>query len=224
MSHADLTRFAQLEFNTAAVELTKLSPQEAQIRCYGRLDEAMRQATLSATVSVACRAGCSYCCHYKIEAKPVEVLALKQYVVNHLKPEQIKLIMAQAKHNIKEAKGLSHSEQLLINQRCAFLLDNQCSVYPARPSNCRIYHAVEVEPCQQAFEEPTSNATPSMIGNLKDAGGGTAEGFEQATRAQGIDTRLYDLSTAFVEAMQNPTVAKRLKSGKKTFVTAKVIE
>jgi Fe-S-cluster containining protein len=222
MPLADLNRYAQTEFNTAVPELRARPVHEAQLRFYQRLNEALGVATAASTQALACKAGCDYCCHYKIEVTPAEVLTIQQHVVRHFKPEQIQQVMAQARRNVAEAKGLSRQAQTGINQRCAFLLNQQCSIYEVRPSNCRSYHATDVKVCKASFHQPDVILPKIQVEAIEDAGGGLASGFEQAMDSLGMDSKLYDFSSAFVEAMGSPTLAQRIKSGKKAFVKAKL--
>jgi Fe-S-cluster containining protein len=224
MSNADLHRHAQTEFNTALPELKSLSVTEAQVRFYRRLNDALNAATAASAQTLACRAGCDYCCHYKIEVTPAEVLTIQQHVVRHFKPEQIQQVMAQARRNVAEAKGLSRQAQTAINQRCAFLLNQQCSIYEVRPANCRSYHATDVKVCEASFNQPEVILPKIQVEAIEDAGGGLSSGFEQAMGSLGMDSKLYDFSSAFVEAMGSPTLNQRIKSGKKAFTKAKLAD
>jgi Fe-S-cluster containining protein len=224
MSNADLLRHAQNEFNTAVPQLKALPVTEAQVRFYQRLSDALGAATAASAQALACKAGCDYCCHYKIEVTPAEVLTIQQHVVRHFKPEQIQQVMAQARRNVAEAKGLSRQAQTGINQRCAFLLNQQCSIYEVRPSNCRSYHATDVKVCEASFNQPDKIIPKVQVEAIEDAGGGLASGFEQAMGTLGMDSKLYDFSSAFVEAMGSPTLAQRIKSGKKAFLKAKLAD
>lgn len=217
-------RLAQAEFNLATTELAKLPPQEALIRFYRRHDVIVDSATATTSTKVACRSGCSYCCYYKVEALAIEVLAIQQFVINRFSPEQIRQIMEQANRNVDDTKGLSYKEQLAINQRCPFLLNDQCSVYSIRPSKCRNFHSTNVQTCKDSYEQPKNLDIPtSYDAEVFVAGNGTATGFEEAAKSAGYDPRVYDLNSAFIEAMQNPKIGKRLKSGKKAFLSAIIV-
>ncbi len=224
MPLADLNRYAQIEFNTAVPELKTLPVQEAQLRFYKRLNEALSTVIEASPQAIACKAGCDYCCHYKIEVSAAEVLTIQQHVVKHFRPEQIQQVLAQARHNVAEAKGMSRKEQTATNQRCAFLLNQQCSIYDVRPANCRNFHATDAKTCQTLFEQPDLIQPKVLVESIEDAGGGLASGFEQAIGAAGLDNKVYDFSSAFIEAMSSPNLAKRLKSGKKAFLKAKQVD
>lgn len=222
MSTFTIDEFSESEFRAANEDLRRSSPQEATLRFYRRQDVAIAAAIAGASTKPACRAGCSYCCYYKVVAKASEVVAIHQYVVTRFKPEEIAAAVRQAEQNVDEVKGLTHAEHLAVNQRCPFLIDEKCSVYAVRPSKCRSFHAADVEGCKLSYENPTDLSIPnSYVPEVFAAANGIAEGFNAALEQTGLDFRTYDLNSAFLEAMQNSSVAKRLKSGKKAFLSAK---
>ena len=225
MFERDLYRFAESEFGTASSELAKRSPVEALVSFYRRHDSAVAKAIEASPSKPACHSGCSYCCYYKVEARAVEVLAIHQYVLAKFKPELIQEVLKQANQNVAEARSMTHLEHLATNQRCPFLINNQCSIYSVRPSKCRNFHAADLQGCKDSYEQPTNLSIPnSYIPGVFLAANGVTEGFERATEESGIDPRVYDLNSALVEIFQNPKVGKRLRSGKKAFISAKVVE
>ncbi len=225
MNEQRMYQFAQSEFESASQALAKLSPQEALIGFYRRLDAAVAKAIEESSVKPACRAGCSFCCYYKVEARAVEVLAIREYVLAKFKPELIQAIVEQANRNVAEAKTLTHIEHLATNQRCPFLVDDKCTVYSVRPSKCRNFHAADMQGCKDSYDQPTNLSIPnSYIPEVFDAANGITQGFEGATEHAGLDPRVYDLNSAFIEALKNPQTSKRLRSGKKAFLSATVIQ
>lgn len=210
-----LEEFASAEYSTACTDLSRISPQEAVIKFYARQDSAIKTSTDRSLTKPACRSGCSYCCYYKVVAKAVEVIAIQQFVVSRFKPEQLTAAIAQAERNVAEASGLSHAEHLALNQQCPFLLEDKCSIYLVRPSKCRSFHASDVEGCRVSYEDPQCTVPNSYILEVFEAANGVSEGFNAAIRKSGVDSRTYDLNSAFLDAMQNSGASKRLKGGKR---------
>ena len=210
---------------TATKELAKFLPQRVLIGFYQRLDAALSKAIEESFVKPACRVGCSFCCYYKVEARAVEVLEIRDYVLMKLKPEQIRAIVEQANRNVEEAKALTPSEHLVTNQRCPFLVNDQCVVYSVRPSKCRNFHAADMQGCKESYEQPTNLSIPnSYIPMVFFVANGITQGFEAAAKNARFDPRAYDLSSAFLEALKNPKSSKRLRSGKKAFLSATVVQ
>lgn len=210
------------EFLVASNDLAKATPQEALLRFYRRHDAAVTNTIKVSARKPACQSGCSYCCYYKVVARAAEVVAIHQYVLSRFTQNQIKAVVEQATHNVSEASGLSHAQHLAINQRCPFLFDGKCGIYPVRPSKCRSFHASDVEGCKASFERPTDLSIPnSYIPEVFNASSGMSEGFNYASAKAGVDARIYDLNSAFLEAMKSPSASKRLKNGKRVFLDAK---
>lgn len=220
-----LSQIASEELPVASSDLEKRPPLEALVSFYKRHDIAMAKAIASSYTKPACGPGCSYCCYYKVEAKALEVVAIAQYVSTRFSSETVSSILEQAKRNVAEAKNLTPAEHVTTNQKCPFLIENRCSIYPVRPSKCRNFHASESKGCKDSYEQPYNLYIPnSFIAEVFAAGNGMEQGFEQAAANAGIDPRMYDLNSAFVEAFENPKAAKRLNSGKKAFLTATVVQ
>jgi Fe-S-cluster containining protein len=78
---------------------------------------------------LACRDGCSGCCHHHLSVFPVEAATLKE-AIDKLPPEQRSKIEAQARETIeREQRGEAVS--------CPLLVEDRCSVYASRPFICR---------------------------------------------------------------------------------------
>ena len=224
MNEENFMRIAQAEYSIASSELSKFSPQEAIVRFYRRHDSSIKNTINSISTKPVCLAGCSYCCYYKVEVRALEVLAIQQFVVSNFEPEKIRQIIEQASRNVSEAKGLSYEEHLVTNQQCPFLIENQCAVYAVRPSKCRNFHSADVQGCKESYEQPENLTIPNaFIEEVFDAGNGATMGFEKASDVSGLDSRCYDLNSAFLEAMESTKFAKRMKSGKKAFLSATIV-
>lgn len=92
---------------------------------------------------LACRAGCSHCCHY-----PVGITF----------PEAMRLAEA-----IKQRPGLRNRVQTaatevgdqawheLIGQPCPLLVDNSCAIHDDRPMPCRALGSLDKQACEDAL-------------------------------------------------------------------------
>ncbi|MCK9532174.1 MAG: YkgJ family cysteine cluster protein [Gammaproteobacteria bacterium] len=161
MNEENLAHFARNEFKRAVADFAKTNPQESLLRFYRRLDAASEGAIQAAGRKPACRHGCAYCCYYKVEARALEVLVIHEFVRRHFSQEQLQHAIDQATHNVEEAKNLSHVEHLATNQRCPFLVEGGCSIYPVRPAKCRNFHASDVDGCKASYDEPTNLNIPN---------------------------------------------------------------
>lgn len=225
MTDYEIAEVARMEFAQAMADLAKIPSQESLVRFYTRHDKRILDAIALSAVKPACRSGCSYCCYYKVEARAVEVFAIAEYVKRQFTSQRLSQALKQAERNIEEVEGLSYKQHMATNQRCPFLVEDQCAIYPVRPSKCRNFHASILARCKESFEKPTDLTIPnSFVAEVFIASQGGSEGFEKAVEVSGFDHRMYDMNSAFVEAIQNPKCFKRFKDRKKAFLNAKVIQ
>lgn len=215
--------YARAEAALAAPQLREGSPGWALLRFYDRHERILAEAQSRSPVEPDCRAGCGWCCHFKIEATAPEVLAIAAHVAA-LAPARREAMLARATDNVRAAAGLSYAEHRAINQPCPFLVDSACSVYEVRPALCRNYHSTDVGQCRSSFDAPGNESfVDTGIDALSEAGYGTTAGFRCASAAAGVDPRLYDLDSAFLEAMRDPRARARLAAGEQAFHDARVV-
>ena len=94
---------------------------------------------------IACRAGCSYCCHVRVEAKQPEI----DYIAHQLK----QLPDAEFTHLVEHMRtGLSEKQRLattdpLQRPPCVLLENQQCMIYANRPAVCRKGHSIDAQRC-----------------------------------------------------------------------------
>jgi Fe-S-cluster containining protein len=191
-----------------------------------RRHERLQATTLAASGrELACRAGCTWCCHFKVDVRADEALALAEHVRTRLDATTRERVLAAAQRNAETIRTLAPADHLRTNIACCFLVDGGCSVYAARPLACRNYHATDVRGCITLFEDPGNLEVPdSFIPELHARSAGHREGRQSAVLHAGLDVRAYDLTTAFLEAMDNPGVRKRLRQGKRALIAAVVVD
>lgn len=208
------------ESNRTRNDLNKLEPEKALITFYARHDQVVSAVLSHSEQDIACKAGCSYCCYFKVEIKPLEIIQIVEHVKKSFQPEKIDAVVKQAKDNIDEFKHLDYSQQVATNQICPFLINEKCSIYTVRPTKCRNAHATDASLCQACFEHPADTSIPSSHHkSLHLAVSGLSRGFESALEEKKYDTDAYDINEAFVAAYENPKFKKRFLKGKKTLVT-----
>lgn len=200
-------------------DLNKLEPDKALITFYARHDQVVSAVLSHSDENIACKPGCSYCCYFKVEIKPLEIIEIVEYVKKSFSAEKIEAAVKQAKDNIAELKHLDYSQQVATNQICPFLINENCSIYNVRPTKCRNAHATDVRLCQACYEQPADTSIPSSHHkSLHLAVSGLTRGFESALEEKKYDTDSYDINEAFVAAYENPKFKKRYLKGKKTLI------
>ncbi len=210
---------AQQEYQRAATQLkSSKDTHKALIKSYERYDNLIAASFEEATIKTACKAGCAFCCYYKVEARAHEVLVIKDYMSRHFSADKIAYLLEQATNNATIIRTLTPRQHLTTNLKCALLENNQCSIYPVRPFRCRNFHSTDAQACEQSFNNPADmEISTEMIEEVAILADAHTQGFEAAVEQTGRDNRIYDFNTALVEVFNDGQALKRYQRGKKTF-------
>lgn len=120
---------------------------------FRKLDTAIHLRILDAERAghvVACRPGCSACCHQHVWVLPVEGDAIAQHVRERLGADDLAEFIARAEFQLAQATTLSRRDFWAAQVPCCFLdVDRgECRIYDARPSQCRAHHSLgDAEDC-----------------------------------------------------------------------------
>lgn len=114
-------------------------------------------------VSKMCSRGCSHCCHQNVRVHSGEGPAIEKYIREEMPPDVKQRVrdnlirwLEYFDKNTAQNRVLIESDILQFERQiardrvpCAFLIDNECSIYKARPLVCRT-HSVNDSPliCQ----------------------------------------------------------------------------
>ena len=99
---------------------------------------------------IACREGCSYCCHMRVVATVPEIIALHDFIVAQLSASEIAELGRRIVALDEATHGLSDEQWGVGHYPCPVLVDGFCSAYAARPLDCRGYNSTNVAACSDA--------------------------------------------------------------------------
>jgi Fe-S-cluster containining protein len=189
------------------------------VRMYGRLARLQQDVVAERSIEFACKRGCSYCCHLRVEVRPHDAFVLAQHVATTFSADERARVTARIEHNLRRIAPLTPEEHVRAGIPCAFLEDGACSVYEARPATCRKYHSLSVEVCRSAFED-TSAPLAGEIENeeVRLAGNAVALGYAKGLEDAGYDADLYEFHYAVHKALTDPKAERRYRRGKRAFV------
>lgn len=177
-----------------------------------------RIATAPDVATLACRAGCTWCCHFSVDVRAVEVFSILDFVERSLPAEEKARIYAEVRANSAALQGMDDMERMRRNVKCPFLSAGRCSIYEARPQTCRNYHATDVAGCQQSYEDPDNlDIDPEFAPMVYQAGGAHVDGFIRAMREAGYDTNVYEMNCALDTALSEPDARKRFEHRRAPF-------
>ena len=96
---------------------------------------------------IACRTGCSLCCHhFVVSAAPSEIVNL--LVVLKSRPD-LPAVKRRVQETWQHTRTMTHEERATAGIPCPLLVDNQCTVYDDRPQSCRACNSMDYSYCQR---------------------------------------------------------------------------
>lgn len=206
------------EHERASREIRELGVMRALESSQQRHDE--RIAAAPDVGTLACGAGCSWCCHFTVDVRAVEVFRVLDFVERTFAPEEKARVFAEARANSAMLGNLDEDERMTRNVKCPFLSAGRCTVYEARPQTCRNYHATSVVGCQQSYEDPHNlDIDPDFAPYVYQAGGAHVDAFIAAMRDAAYDVNVYELNCALDAVLSEPQARERFESRQPPFVT-----
>jgi Fe-S-cluster containining protein len=203
LDFAAVRKITAQEYAQARDEIATLGVIAAYQRSCARHD--VRLATAPDAATLACKAGCSWCCHFSVDVRPVEAFSILEFIAQNLPPQEQERVRKEIEANYEVLKHLSDLERVQQNLKCAFLDAGRCTIYAARPQTCRNYHATDVTGCQKTFAEPDNlDIDPDFAPLVYQAGGAHVDAFSKALGDAGYDIAAYELNAALMAVMANP--------------------
>jgi Fe-S-cluster containining protein len=196
------------EHQLARSEISTLGPVRAYECSQNRHDERLAAATDVATL--ACKAGCYWCCYFSVDVRPVEVFRILEFMEQNLTSEERNRVRREVMANSAALRDLDELERMRRNIKCPFLSAGRCVIYPARPQTCRNYHATNVAGCQKSYDEPDNlEIDPEFAPMVYQAGGAHVEAFAKALLDEGYEITAYELNAALAAVMAQPAIARQ---------------
>jgi Fe-S-cluster containining protein len=200
----------------AGDEIRDLGVLRALERSQQRHDERITAAPDVGTL--ACRAGCTWCCYFTVDVHAVEVFRILDFVEQSFLPVEKARVYAEVRANSLTLSKLGEGERVTRNLKCPFLNEGRCTIYSVRPLSCRNYHATNVAGCQQSYEEPENlDIDPDFAPGVYQIGGAHVEAFRTAMSAAGYDVNAYELNCALDAALSEFGARERFESRSKPF-------
>lgn len=152
--------------------------------------------------TIACRAGCGWCCSVPVDVQAHEVLFAAEHIQKHFPPEALDaLIKRTAEHRARVAR-LTADERSALLEPCSLLdAGGSCTIYAGRPAICRSHHASDATVC--ASSQHPGDFERVHIPALKARMFAVMLGLDEAIESAGYDERAYDFGSALNEALTN---------------------
>jgi Fe-S-cluster containining protein len=204
------------ERTAARDEISRLGVMRALEQSQPRHD--LRIASADDVGTLACREGCTWCCHFTVDVRPAEVFAILDFVDRTFAADERTRIHEELRRNSITLAGLDQEDRVTRNLQCPFLSRDRCTIYSVRPQSCRNYHATDVAGCRQSYEQPDNlDIDPEFAPVVYQAGAAHVEGFSLGVQDAGFDVDAYELNGALHAALSDPGARGRFEARQKPF-------
>ncbi len=161
---------------------------------------------------LACRAGCSYCCHTFVSATAPEIFNLLR-VLRAQHDDATLLARLRAADAL--TRDLAGDARLTAHHPCAVLKDNRCEAYDARPNTCRAFASLSLAACERSWAGQRSDIpVPTVNVQLR---GSFDLAMRAALRSRGLDDRSIELNHGLLVALETPDSEARWLAGEDIF-------
>ena len=107
---------------------------------------------------IACKRGCSHCCHANVEVTIVEAIAVARRVAGDVR------LRARVIAGAPRVDGIPPWTRFDLRIPCALLGDDgACSIYDVRPRVCRAHVSYDVKLCEEVLTSGNSRALGPMV-------------------------------------------------------------
>jgi Fe-S-cluster containining protein len=167
------------------------------------LDRTYAETPAKVRATVACRAGCDFCCSVPMDVLAHEVFLTAAHIQANFSPPDLAGVIARTAVHRARVAGLNADERGRLMLPCALLRDGRCSSYEGRPEVCRAHHTNNAAACSAHLANPDSAIEKAYIPALRSRMYAVMLGLDQAMEDAGFDNRAYDFGSALHEALTN---------------------
>ncbi|HWP26018.1 MAG TPA: YkgJ family cysteine cluster protein [Xanthobacteraceae bacterium] len=180
---------------------------------HARIDATLRQL---ASIPVACKKGCSHCCHGWVSASAPEVLFVAKAVRRRSDPTVVGRIRTafEITRDVEQAARSKHPHP------CPLLENDACSLYAIRPGSCRFWASADAGICARAYHGISDEDIPAPRLNLVGRNA-YAIALAAALKHAGLPHHLYEFNAALARAVERENAEREWLAGIDIFADVK---
>ena len=172
--------------------------------------------------TIACKAGCAYCCHLYVQVTPLEAIHLAR-ALRARGAEALAAVQGRVAAAHRKTAGKDAEYRNFLAVPCPLLRDGQCSVYEERAFGCRGANSADADACRRGMGNSSSVPLPTFVHqrNIYAAvGNGAAHGLLDA----GARPNVLELIAALHLALAHEDPLRAWQSGEIDFEPARCRE
>lgn len=175
------------------------------------------------TFNVACKAGCHWCCMQAVRVSPPEVFRIVRAIRSMTDDDQEELI-SRLRELDKVTRGKSGPQREKLKLACAFLTDDLCGIYDARPLACAAYSSANVKDCKKRFRKGSHKVNITQDNARAVAYRAVQRGLflGMAKALPAAETTGFELTAAVLAALDYPDAETAWLEGKPVFEIARI--
>jgi hypothetical protein len=167
--------------------------------------------------SLACKAGCTFCCELKVEVTGLEAAVLWG-MVSRDRADRRQPILDTA----PRTAGQDTEARRVARIPCALLANGQCSAYTVRPYACRGMFATDAQDCERVLTTPAGLPLPPVRSPAvpRALSAAFASGVNAAQADSGLQHEFFELHSALATLLDRPDALQAWLSGERVFTPA----
>ena len=177
-----------------------------------------------------CHKGCSWCCRQLVAVTAPEAIYAARFVRATFDHAGIQALRNRLVDHVVDAAGLSSAERVDRNIPCPFLEDDICSIYDARPIQCRAVYSESEAFCRRLLDERADVEAQLEAKEISDPflmvplvlHNSVQVGMAGALGHSGNKTELLDLVASMKIALGNADIAKSWLNRRPVFEAARL--
>jgi Fe-S-cluster containining protein len=172
---------------------------------------------------IACRAGCSACCHGPIGVTVPEVIRVGRVLLDEATDADGLAVLDRARKAEAARVGRVGRDRERLRHPCPLLDEaGSCSIYEDRPLNCRSWSSFDASACNAYFDDPAWNSTIPVDAVRRTIGTAIADGMRGGLANLGMEHAHVELAVALRIFLEDPTAADRWLDGERAFAAAEM--
>ena len=172
---------------------------------------------------IACRAGCSFCCHAPVAITIPEAILIANTLAAECDDEELAPVREKVERAHQARAGLVGKRRNQVRHPCPMLDDEgACSIYEFRPLNCRGWNSLDVSRCESSFDDPSRGVPIPIDGVQRTITEGMVAGMQGGLESRGLEHESVDFSAALHILLEDPTAIHRWLAGSPAFRDAEV--
>lgn len=221
--HGDGLREAQTE-TTREMIRAGASAAELANNASGFAESMAKKLLSPLSPLTACAKGCSACCYQQVTVLAPEVIRIIDYLKSSIPDEARHQLIDRLKNLDLATRGLNTSGRAKIPKSCAFLENNECTIYAVRPMSCAEFSSYNLSDCKKGkrigFKHGSVIHEKARMLAYYSIQQGFKKGIEQGNPK--LDSSWLELTSAVVDALQKENAENEWVNGGSVFINSRM--